>query len=211
MNPGSSPLRHEKTQVLRPGLFSCGRWGAACQRHASSADRAGGETMNPGSRCGRWDLNPHDVTVTRSLVLLVCQFRHFRERKVSYQMDGYLSTPSVKFSFPVTGSVFDPLKTLLDHVVDDLKCADAGVIFVVALDDMPGGEIGGCISDHIVHGCFILVPFFPVAPVLIRDLPLLGRISLTGVEALQLLVIRNVDPEFDDYRAPVIELSFISP
>ena len=28
--------------------------------------------------CGRWDLNPHDVTTTRSLVLLVCQFRHFR-------------------------------------------------------------------------------------------------------------------------------------
>ena len=47
MNPGSSPLRHEKAQVLRPGLFSCGRWGAACQRHASSADRAGGETLNP--------------------------------------------------------------------------------------------------------------------------------------------------------------------
>ena len=28
--------------------------------------------------CGRWDLNPHENTPTRSLVLLVCQFRHFR-------------------------------------------------------------------------------------------------------------------------------------
>ena len=28
--------------------------------------------------CGRWDLNPHAVASTRSLVLLVCQFRHFR-------------------------------------------------------------------------------------------------------------------------------------
>ena len=28
--------------------------------------------------CGRWDLNPHGVPTTRSLVLLVCQFRHFR-------------------------------------------------------------------------------------------------------------------------------------
>ena len=28
--------------------------------------------------CGRWDLNPHDVTATRTLILLVCQFRHFR-------------------------------------------------------------------------------------------------------------------------------------
>ena len=30
------------------------------------------------NQCGRWDLNPHDLMVTRSLVLLVCQFRHFR-------------------------------------------------------------------------------------------------------------------------------------
>ena len=28
--------------------------------------------------CGRWDLNPHVIANTRSLVLLVCQFRHFR-------------------------------------------------------------------------------------------------------------------------------------
>ena len=28
--------------------------------------------------CGRWDLNPHSSKATRSLVLLVCQFRHFR-------------------------------------------------------------------------------------------------------------------------------------
>ena len=28
--------------------------------------------------CGRWDLNPHGTNATRSLVLLVCQFRHFR-------------------------------------------------------------------------------------------------------------------------------------
>ena len=36
---------------------------------------------NPGwffFTCGRWDLNPHDIAITRSLVLLVCQFRHFR-------------------------------------------------------------------------------------------------------------------------------------
>ncbi len=28
--------------------------------------------------CGRWDLNPHVVSDTRSLVLPVCQFQHFR-------------------------------------------------------------------------------------------------------------------------------------
>ena len=30
------------------------------------------------NHCGRWDLNPHVVTNTRSLVLPVCQFQHFR-------------------------------------------------------------------------------------------------------------------------------------
>lgn len=30
------------------------------------------------SECGRWDLNPHDIAATRTLILLVCQFRHFR-------------------------------------------------------------------------------------------------------------------------------------
>ena len=29
-------------------------------------------------QCGRWDLNPHANTSTRSLVLPVCQFQHFR-------------------------------------------------------------------------------------------------------------------------------------
>ena len=28
--------------------------------------------------CGRWDLNPHAIAGTRSLVLPVCQFQHFR-------------------------------------------------------------------------------------------------------------------------------------
>ena len=34
------------------------------------------------TNCGRWDLNPHDIAITRSLVLLVCQFRHFRIRRL---------------------------------------------------------------------------------------------------------------------------------
>ena len=31
-----------------------------------------------GFDCGRWDLNPHEHTPTRSLVLPVCQFQHSR-------------------------------------------------------------------------------------------------------------------------------------
>ena len=48
--------------------------------------------------CGRWDLNSHGTNTTRSLVLLVCQFRHFRERMLSYQSTGCLSTSFFTFS-----------------------------------------------------------------------------------------------------------------
>ena len=40
--------------------------------------------------CGRWDLNPHEHTPTRSLVLPVCQFQHSRLAVVF----SYLSTTS---------------------------------------------------------------------------------------------------------------------
>ena len=48
------------------------------------------------SVCGRWDLNPHDLTATRSLVLLVCQFRHFRKPFSVFQRlnDDYYNTES---------------------------------------------------------------------------------------------------------------------
>ncbi len=43
-------------------------------------------------KCGRWDLNPHVVSDTRSLVLPVCQFQHFREQKLFYRIFFLLST-----------------------------------------------------------------------------------------------------------------------
>ena len=36
-----------------------------------------------GAVCGRWDLNPHEHTPTRSLVLPVCQFQHSRALSLS--------------------------------------------------------------------------------------------------------------------------------
>ena len=41
------------------------------------------------NQCGRWDLNPHGIAATRSLVLLVCQFRHFRIRCIHYNITEY--------------------------------------------------------------------------------------------------------------------------
>ena len=42
--------------------------------------------------CGRRDLNPHDLTATRTLILLVYQFQHFSEQKIIYQIWSFLST-----------------------------------------------------------------------------------------------------------------------
>ena len=55
---------------------------------------------------------------------------------------------------------------------------------------------------HLIYCCFILIPFFTVSPVLIRDLPLFFRIALAVVEPGKLGVLINVDPEFHDHSAP---------
>ncbi len=47
-------------------------------------------------KCGRWDLNPHGIAATRSLVLLVCQFRHFR---ICYQFPDDLYIISFKQAY----------------------------------------------------------------------------------------------------------------
>ena len=47
--------------------------------------------------CGRWDLNPHANTSTRSLVLPVCQFQHFREQDIYYILFFILSTTFLTF------------------------------------------------------------------------------------------------------------------
>ena len=55
--------------------------------------------------CGRWDLNPHDIAITRSLVLLVYQFRHFRATMLYYHFEYGLSTHFYIFSNNISSSV----------------------------------------------------------------------------------------------------------
>ena len=81
-------------------FFLCGGWGARLRWSLLGADRGGLlalRDLEPGCKsllarkktmdfihglflCGGWDLNPHVIAYTRSLVLLVCQFRHLRRR-----------------------------------------------------------------------------------------------------------------------------------
>lgn len=61
---------------------------------------------------------------------------------------------------------------------------------------------------HFIHGRFIGIPFFPVSPVFIGDLPLFFRCVLPFVKAFQLCFLINMNPEFDKHSAPVHQFLF---
>ena len=72
---------------------------------------------------------------------------------------------------------------------------------------MPGGVFGAGLLQHLVDGLLILGPFLPVAPVFLRELPLFFRGVLPGVEALQLGIRIDLDPEFQHHGAPLRQLA----
>ena len=101
-------------QTKRAGHLICsinssGRWGARRPGDVCLAPTEAERRMNPWVqltlpllkqkksksfdllsfcfKCGRWDLNPHVYTNTRSLVLPVCQFQHFRMFVTSISRD----------------------------------------------------------------------------------------------------------------------------
>ena len=59
---------------------------------------------------------------------------------------------------------------------------------------------------HLIHSILILIPFFPVAPVLIRYLPSLLRGVLPVLKTRKLRILVYLDPELYYYRAPVLKL-----
>ena len=73
---------------------------------------------------------------------------------------------------------------------------------------MPWSIGGACFLQHFIDGCFVLIPFFTVPPVLICDLPLFFRCILTQRESFKLGVFIDLYPEFDDHSTPVIQFFF---
>ena len=63
--------------------------------------------------CGGWDLNPHVLPDTRSLVLPVCQFQHLRATHLRYRIYVHLSTINFRNpklfqkNFPVSREIFN--------------------------------------------------------------------------------------------------------
>ena len=76
-----SPLiLRAKDGVSENSIDICGRRGSAdpCRTKKSP------ENLSGDFSCGRRDLNPHDREATRTLILLVYQFQHFREQTIIY-------------------------------------------------------------------------------------------------------------------------------
>jgi hypothetical protein len=48
----------------------------------------------------------------------------------------------------------------------------------------------------LLRGLVVLVPMFSVAPILVADLPMLVGVGLTALEAVELLVLRDMKVEF---------------
>ena len=98
------------------------------------------------------------------------------------------------------------LKRLLQTLVHGIEHLDSGEVLVVRFDERPRREVRARALDHLVHRARVVVPAFAVAPVLLGELPALERGPLTILEAAQLLVGRDVQPELHEHDAVIGEL-----
>ena len=99
--------------------------------------------------------------------------------------------------------IFDVLVAgLFKGIHDNPESTDPGVFLIVGFDNVPGGILRAGFLQHFIHGDFILRPFLTVAPVLIRNFPLLLRRVLPICKAGQLCILINVNPELDDDGTP---------
>jgi len=86
-----------------------------------------------------------------------------------------------------------------------------GRLLVVARHERPRRVLGAAAGHHVVHREAVVVPFLPVPPVLVGDLvPLVGD-GFPLLEAPQLLLGADVDPELaqDDAALGELLLEFV--
>src|SRR5687768_15288861 len=106
-----------------------------------------------------------------------------------------------------TGRFRSPFQLLLDRLDDRPQDLHAREALVVALDDRPGSRARRGLDEHVLDGLVVDVPLLAVAPVLVRELPGLERIRGARLEAAELLVLRDLDPELAHDRAVADQLA----
>src|SRR3954466_14339917 len=95
---------------------------------------------------------------------------------------------------------------LLEPVAQGPQDLDPGPALVLGLDQGPGRAGRAGAVDHVVDGLFVLVPPLAVSPVLRRDLEPLELHVLAFLEAPELLVLADGEPELDYDDAGLREL-----
>ena len=90
----------------------------------------------------------------------------------------------------------------------DFQHFDARVAFIVCFDEVPRrlGRAGPL--DHLADGLCVEIPFVAVAVVVLRDLVFLVGRLFALLEALQLFVFADLQPELDDRGAVPIKEFF---
>ena len=91
-----------------------------------------------------------------------------------------------------------PALDLGDHRLDHLH---ARVALVVALHELPRRVRVLGPLEHVLDRLRVLRPLLAVAPVLVGDLPALQRVLLALLEALELLLVGDVQPELHEHAA----------
>ena len=100
------------------------------------------------------------------------------------------------------------LERLLQRQVDGAQHLDPCPAFVVGLHQRPGRDFGAGAVNHVADGRTVVVPLVAVAPVVFGDLEALERDFLTGLEAFQLGLLVDGQPELDHNHAGVAQLLF---
>ena len=91
---------------------------------------------------------------------------------------------------------------LFQRVDNNAQSLDTRILFVIGLQNVPGGKCRVGLLEHLVGGFLVEIPLFAVAPVFVCDLPLLLRRILAVCETGELGGIVDLYPEFDDDGTP---------
>ena len=95
---------------------------------------------------------------------------------------------------------------MIDHRVDDFQ---PGVQLVIGFDEDPRRSLRARVLHNILRIHFIRIPLLAVAPVFFGQLPVLVLRFLAFLEARKLLILADVQPEFQKQDAAINDLVLI--
>src|SRR6266436_4961745 len=96
----------------------------------------------------------------------------------------------------------------LEMLYEDLGNRKIAEPLVVGRNDEPGRSVGAAFPQGVLISLHVVIPELALQVVTFTDLPLLSRIVEPFFETNELLVLADVQKEFEDVRAAVGQLFF---